>query len=402
MNLQLTLTSLLFFTSAIAETFDSNPKFPCQPPHYSSYPFCNASLSTTKRALSLVSLLTPPEKITQLSNTAASVPRLGIPPYEWWSEFLHGLADNGPGVSFNGSIASATSFPQVIVSAASFNRTLWREIGSAVAVEGRAMFVELYPKGMIVEDHYVSLFLFANPETLRLGWKRRASFSFILLNQSGKELGRRRPEFCERLFCAYCTGWGRSKELPLKKLKEKGSLENSKLIVKVEIQVHEVVDEGGITGKEMVDVWGFRVLCSQAIPVSRLFQTHRDIAANFRQKSELVKTAYMNHLLGLIETLNKPPNSFTDAELSNARIELIDLTQAGFKTKLNEIFLERKKANAHVQKTVDEHSKVELVNMEEMVTSQGWLVRSWNEWKVRLGYAHHVRYEQLNLKTPFL
>ncbi|XP_048625302.1 MATH domain and coiled-coil domain-containing protein At2g42470 [Brassica napus] len=196
---------------------------------------------------------------------------------------------------------------------------------------GCEWFVELYPKGMIVEDHYVSLFLFANPETLRLGWKRRASFSFILLNQSGKELGRRRPEFCERLFCAYCTGWGRSKELPLKKLKEKGSLENSKLIVKVEIQVHEVVDEGGITGKEMVDVWGFRVLCSQAIPVSRLFQTHRDIAANFRQKSELVKTAYMNHLLGLIETLNKPPNSFTDAELSNARIELIDLTQAGFK-----------------------------------------------------------------------
>ncbi|KAH0861148.1 hypothetical protein HID58_089409 [Brassica napus] len=124
---------------------------------------------------------------------------------------------------------------------------------------GCEWFVELYPKGMIVEDHYVSLFLFANPETLRLGWKRRASFSFILLNQSGKELGRRRPEFCERLFCAYCTGWGRSKELPLKKLKEKGSLENSKLIVKVEIQVHEVVDEGGITGKEMVDVWGFRV-----------------------------------------------------------------------------------------------------------------------------------------------
>ncbi|XP_013612430.1 PREDICTED: probable beta-D-xylosidase 6 [Brassica oleracea var. oleracea] len=140
MNLQLKLTSLLFFTSAIAETFDSNPKFPCQPPHHSSYPFCNISLSTTKRALSLVSLLTLPEKITQLSNTAASVPRLGIPPYEWWSESLHGLADNGPGVSFNGSISSATSFPQVIVSAASFNRTLWREIGSAVAVEGRAMY----------------------------------------------------------------------------------------------------------------------------------------------------------------------------------------------------------------------------------------------------------------------
>lgn len=56
---------------------------------------------------------------------------------------------------------------------------------------------------------------------------------------------------------------GRSKELPLKKLKEKGSLENSKLIVKVDIQVHEVVDEGGITGKEMVDYLGFRILYSQ-------------------------------------------------------------------------------------------------------------------------------------------
>lgn len=65
------------------------------------------------------------------------------------------------------------------------------------------------------------------------------------------------------MFCAYTEKWGRSKELPLKKLKEKGSLENSKLIVKVEIQVHEVVDEGGITGKEMVDYMGFRVLVSQ-------------------------------------------------------------------------------------------------------------------------------------------
>ncbi|ESQ41007.1 hypothetical protein EUTSA_v10012725mg [Eutrema salsugineum] len=143
MNLQWILISLLFFTSAIAETFknlDSHPKFPCKPPHFSSYPFCNVSLSIRQRALSLVSFLTLPEKIGQLSNTAASVPRLGIPPYEWWSESLHGIADNGPGVSFNGSVSSATSFPQVIVSAASFNRTLWYEIGSAVAVEGRAMY----------------------------------------------------------------------------------------------------------------------------------------------------------------------------------------------------------------------------------------------------------------------
>ncbi|CAN8299082.1 unnamed protein product [Cochlearia groenlandica] len=141
--LQRSLISLLFFTSAIAKTLSnhvSHPKFPCKPPNFNSYPFCNVSLSTRQRALSLVSLLTLSEKIGQLSNTASSVPRLGIPPYEWWSESLHGIADNGPGVSFNGSVSSATSFPQVIVSAASFNRSLWYEIGSAVSVEGRAMY----------------------------------------------------------------------------------------------------------------------------------------------------------------------------------------------------------------------------------------------------------------------
>ncbi|KAG2274064.1 hypothetical protein Bca52824_056619 [Brassica carinata] len=167
---------------------------------------------------------------------------------------------------------------------------------------GCEWFVVVFPKGRNVTDHYLSVYLgVANPQTLRLGWKRRASFFFILFNQSGKELGRS-PELCS-LFCAYTKNIGRSKELPLKKLK--GSLENNKLIVKVEIKVHEVVDEGGVTGKEMVDIMGFRVLPSQ--------------------------TAYMNLLIGLVKTLNKPPHSLTDTELSNARTELMDLTRVGFK-----------------------------------------------------------------------
>ncbi|KQJ83737.1 probable beta-D-xylosidase 6 [Brachypodium distachyon] len=105
-----------------------------------SYPFCDASLPFPVRARALVSLLTLDEKIAQLSNTAAGVPRLGIPPYEWWSESLHGLADNGPGVNFSsGPVGAATIFPQVILSAASFNRSLWRAVAEAVAVEARAM-----------------------------------------------------------------------------------------------------------------------------------------------------------------------------------------------------------------------------------------------------------------------
>ncbi|KAL6903445.1 hypothetical protein ACP4OV_004258 [Aristida adscensionis] len=114
---------------------------PCAfPGAANAYPFCDASLPVAARAHALVSLLTLDEKIAQLSNTAAGVPRLGIPPYEWWSEALHGLADNGPGVNFSsGPVRGATDFPQVILTTAAFNRSLWRAVAEAVAVEARAM-----------------------------------------------------------------------------------------------------------------------------------------------------------------------------------------------------------------------------------------------------------------------
>ncbi|XAR51447.1 Non-reducing end alpha-L-arabinofuranosidase [Bertholletia excelsa] len=115
-------------------------QFPCLPPYHNSYPFCDTSLPIPARVNSLLSLLNLPEKIQQLSDNVSAIPRLGLPAYEWWSESLHGLADNGPGVNFTGSIRSATSFPQVILIAASFNRSLWYSIASAIAVEARAMF----------------------------------------------------------------------------------------------------------------------------------------------------------------------------------------------------------------------------------------------------------------------
>ncbi|XP_068656504.1 probable beta-D-xylosidase 6 [Aristolochia californica] len=119
-----------------------HPRYPCKPPHHDSYPFCNTSLSIPTRAQSLISFLTLKEKIAQLSNGAGRISRLGIPAYEWWSESLHGIAINGPGVAFNGSIKTATSFPQVLVTAAAFNRSLWFEIAKAIGVEARAMYNE--------------------------------------------------------------------------------------------------------------------------------------------------------------------------------------------------------------------------------------------------------------------
>nr|VDD33238.1 unnamed protein product [Brassica oleracea] len=47
----------------------------------------------------------------------------------------------------------------------------------------------------------------------------------------------------------------------------------------------------------MVDYLGFRILYSQFAPVYQLFKKHPDIAANFRQSNQFVRTAYMNLLL---------------------------------------------------------------------------------------------------------
>ncbi|KAL3030044.1 hypothetical protein AAZX31_03G198500 [Glycine max] len=103
-------------------------------------PFCKASLAIPERVKDLVGRLTLQEKVRLLVNNAAAVPRLGMKGYEWWSEALHGVSNVGPGVKFNAQFPGATSFPQVITTAASFNASLWEAIGQVVSDEARAMY----------------------------------------------------------------------------------------------------------------------------------------------------------------------------------------------------------------------------------------------------------------------
>lgn len=127
------LTILLFIPSGES----TQPPFGCDSsnPSTKSFPFCKKELPLSNRVKDLVSRLTLEEKISQLVNTAPAIPRLGIPAYEWWSEALHGVADTGYGVHFvNGPISSATSFPQVILTAASFDVRLWYRIGQVSLV----------------------------------------------------------------------------------------------------------------------------------------------------------------------------------------------------------------------------------------------------------------------------
>ncbi|XP_023006404.1 beta-D-xylosidase 1-like [Cucurbita maxima] len=102
--------------------------------------FCKASLGIEERVKDLIGRLTAEEKIRLLVNNAVAVPRLGIRGYEWWSEALHGVSNVGPGTKFGGPFPGATSFPQVITTVASFNHTLWHEIGRVVSDEARAMY----------------------------------------------------------------------------------------------------------------------------------------------------------------------------------------------------------------------------------------------------------------------
>ncbi|KAI8005237.1 putative beta-D-xylosidase 2 [Camellia lanceoleosa] len=130
---------LSLFLIASAPTSESRPAFACDGATR-NLPFCRVSLPIQDRVGDLIGRLTLQEKIRLLVNNAAAVPRLGINGYEWWSEALHGVSNAGPGVKFGGAFPGATSFPQVISTAASFNASLWEHIGRVVSDEARAMY----------------------------------------------------------------------------------------------------------------------------------------------------------------------------------------------------------------------------------------------------------------------
>lgn len=83
-----------------------------------------------KLAEDLVSQMTIEERASQLRYDAPEIKRLGVPAYNWWGEALHGVARQGV----------ATSFPQAIGMAATFDEALLQEAGDVAATEGRAKY----------------------------------------------------------------------------------------------------------------------------------------------------------------------------------------------------------------------------------------------------------------------
>jgi len=93
-------------------------------------PFRNPALPIDQRVDDLVGRLTLEEKVSQLIDRAAPIPRLDIPAYNWWNEGLHGIARSG----------FATMFPQAIGNAATWDAPLVHAIGEVVSTEARAKY----------------------------------------------------------------------------------------------------------------------------------------------------------------------------------------------------------------------------------------------------------------------
>lgn len=90
-----------------------------------------------KRIADLIAQMTLEEKVSQLVHTSPSIPRLGIPEYNWWNECLHGVARAG----------LATVFPQAIALAATFDEDLVWEVATAISDEARAKYNEAIKQG---------------------------------------------------------------------------------------------------------------------------------------------------------------------------------------------------------------------------------------------------------------
>ncbi len=84
------------------------------------------SNSYSQRLTDLVNLMTVNEKIGQLSNRSDSIPRLNIPQYNYWSEALHGILDQG-----------TTSFPQVVALGSTWDPDLVFRVATAISDEAR-------------------------------------------------------------------------------------------------------------------------------------------------------------------------------------------------------------------------------------------------------------------------
>ncbi|EFH54461.1 hypothetical protein ARALYDRAFT_907302 [Arabidopsis lyrata subsp. lyrata] len=198
-----------------------------------------------------------------------------------------------------------------------------QEVRSEIFVVGGCKWrLIAYPEVNNV-DGYLSLSVYLDVpdccESLPSGWKRHAKFSLTIVNQISEEFSQLQET--QQWFDQNAPGWGFPPMLNLKDVSDKhgGFLVNDEVMVAVAVDVLEVVGSLDAPEKsESMDIKGFQVLPSQVESVNRLFERHPDIASKFSIKNQSLKTAYMNVLLCLNETLHQSPKEISEDDLSDA------------------------------------------------------------------------------------
>lgn len=102
------------------------------------FPYQNPDLTPAERAKDLLSHLTLEEKSVLMLDDSEAIPRLGIKRFNWWSEALHGVANQG----------DVTVFPEPVGMAASFNDGLVFDVFTATSDEMRAKYNERKRNGL--------------------------------------------------------------------------------------------------------------------------------------------------------------------------------------------------------------------------------------------------------------
>jgi beta-glucosidase len=100
--------------------------------------YLNPQLYPEQRATDLVSRMTLAEKASQMQNNSAAVPRLKVPAYQWWSEALHGVINEG-----------VTEYPEPIGLAATFDAPGIHIMAAQIGIEGRIKHVQNAREGHV-------------------------------------------------------------------------------------------------------------------------------------------------------------------------------------------------------------------------------------------------------------
>jgi hypothetical protein len=108
----------------------------CTQPDTRHFKFCDPNAQLEERVKDYIQRIPTENQILMMGNSAVAYEPLHIPPYQWWSEGLHGPLQDC--ISIESECYCPTSFPAPTGLGCAFNATLWKNIGEAIGVEGRA------------------------------------------------------------------------------------------------------------------------------------------------------------------------------------------------------------------------------------------------------------------------